>query len=86
MLADNGTDLDQALTMAQRAKQQRPNIERLRHIGVDLHQEELSDSAIAIFRELVKDEPERATYRYHFAMALYQKAIANLPKRNAKQP
>jgi predicted Zn-dependent protease len=26
-----------------------------------------------IFRDLVKSDPERATYRYHYAMALYQK-------------
>ena len=32
-----------------------------------------ADSAIVIFKDLVTKEPERSTYRYHYAMALYQK-------------
>ena len=43
-----------------------------------------ADSAISIFRELVKNEPERAMYRYHFAMALYQKGDVDPPKRNCE--
>ena len=74
MLADSGSDLDQALTMAQRAKQQRPNDGNVSDtLGWIYIKKNLSDSAIAIFRDLVKAEPERATYRYHLAMALYQK-------------
>jgi tetratricopeptide (TPR) repeat protein len=74
MLADNGSDLDQALTMAQRAKQQRPNDGDVSDtLGLIYIKKNLSDSALAIFRDLVRDKPERATYRYHFAMALYQK-------------
>lgn len=74
MLADNGTDLDQALTMAQRAKQQRPHDTNVSDtLGWIYIKKNLSDSAISIFRELVKTEPERSTYRYHFAMALAQK-------------
>jgi tetratricopeptide (TPR) repeat protein len=74
MLADNGNDLDQALTMAQRAKQQRPNDGDVSDtLGWIYIKKNLSDSAINIFRDLVRDKPERATYRYHFAMALAQK-------------
>jgi len=74
MLADNGTDLDQAMTMAQRAKQQSPtNTDISDTLGWIYIKKNLSDSAIAIFRDLVRDKPERATYRYHFAMALFQK-------------
>jgi tetratricopeptide (TPR) repeat protein len=74
MLADTGTDLDQALTMAQKAKQQRPNDGNVSDtLGWIYIKKNLSDSAIMIFRELVKSEPERATYRYHYAMALFQK-------------
>lgn len=74
MLADSGIDLDQALTMAQRAKQQQPNDGNVSDtLGWIYIKKNLSDSAIAIFRDLVKNEPERTTFRYHYAMALYQK-------------
>jgi tetratricopeptide (TPR) repeat protein len=74
MLADNGTDLDQALTMAQKAKQQRPNDSNVSDtLGMIYIKKNLADSAISVFKELVKTEPERSTYRYHFAMALAQK-------------
>jgi tetratricopeptide (TPR) repeat protein len=74
MLADTGADLDQALTMAQKAKQQRPNDGNVSDtLGWIYIKKNLSDSAILVFQELVKNEPERATYRYHYAMALYQK-------------
>ena len=74
ILADTGADLDQALTMAQKAKQQRPKDGNVSDtLGWIYIKKNLSDSAILIFQELVKNEPERATYRYHYAMALLQK-------------
>jgi tetratricopeptide (TPR) repeat protein len=74
MLADSGADLDQALTMAQRAKQQRPNDANVSDtLGWIYIKKNLSDSAIVIFRDLVNKEPDRPTYRYHYAMALLQK-------------
>ncbi|HYP04813.1 MAG TPA: tetratricopeptide repeat protein, partial [Bryobacteraceae bacterium] len=74
MLADTGSDLDQALTMAQKAKQQRPNDSNVSDtLGWIYIKKNLADSAIVIFRDLVKNEPDRAMYRYHYAMALYQK-------------
>ena len=85
MLADNDTDLDQALTMAQRAKQQRPNDANVSDtLGWIYIKKNLPDSAISIFRELVKNEPERAMYRYHFAMALYQKGDRESAKREVE--
>jgi Flp pilus assembly protein TadD len=73
-MAESGNDLDQALTMAQRAKQQRPTDNNVADtLGWIYIKKNLSDSAIGIFRDLVQKEPERATYRYHLAMALYQK-------------
>jgi Tfp pilus assembly protein PilF len=85
MLADNGSDLDQALTMAQKAKQQSPNNGDISDtLGWIYIKKNLPDSAIAIFRDLVKDQPERATYRYHFAMALYQKGDRASAKRECE--
>jgi tetratricopeptide (TPR) repeat protein len=74
MLAENGADLDQALTMAQKAKQQAPNDLNVSDtLGWIYIKKNLSDSAIGIFRDLVEKQPEHSTYRYHLAMALFQK-------------
>jgi tetratricopeptide (TPR) repeat protein len=73
-MAESGNDLDQALTMAQRARQQRPTDNDVADtLGWIYIKKNLSDTAIGIFKELVQKNPEKATYRYHFAMALYQK-------------
>jgi tetratricopeptide (TPR) repeat protein len=74
MLAETGADLDQAMTMAQRAKQKLPSDSNVADtLGWIYIKKNLSDSAITIFRELVRQEPERATFHYHLAMALAQK-------------
>ena len=74
MLAESGADLDQALTMAQRAKQKLPRDSNVADtLGWIYIKKNLSDPAISIFRELVRLEPDRSTYYYHLAMALAQK-------------
>jgi tetratricopeptide (TPR) repeat protein len=82
ILADSGSDLDQAMTMAQRAKQQRPNDNNISDtLGWIYIKKNLSDSAIVIFRDLVDKDPERSTYRYHYAMALLQKGDKSSAKK-----
>lgn len=74
MLAESGTDLDQALTYAQRAKQkmpQDPNVSDT--LGWIYIKKNLSDNAIQIFQELTAQHPSNPIYRYHLAMALFQK-------------
>ncbi len=72
--AEEGIDLDQALSYAQRAKQRVPqNPDISDTLGWIYIKKNLSDDAVRIFRELVKEKPENATYRYHLAMALFQK-------------
>ncbi len=74
MLAETGADLDQALTMAQRAKQKLPQDSNVADtLGWIYIKKNLSDSAISIFKELIRVEPDRSTYHYHLAMALAQK-------------
>lgn len=74
MMAENGTDLDTALTMAQRARAQKPQDSNVADtLGWIYIKKNLADSAIDIFRELVQKEPDKPTYHYHLAMALYQK-------------
>lgn len=74
MLADSGADLDQALTMVQRAKQQQPTDPNIADtLGWIYIKKNLADSAIGVLKDLVEKEPDRATYRYHLAVALAQK-------------
>jgi putative PEP-CTERM system TPR-repeat lipoprotein len=73
-LAEEGKDLDQALTYAQRAKQKLPNSDDVADtLGWIYIKKNLSDNAIQIFRGLVNKQPKNATFHYHLGMALYQK-------------
>jgi Flp pilus assembly protein TadD len=74
MLAEDGRDLDQALTYAQRARQQMPNNPDVADtLGWIYIRKNLSDNAIRIFRELTAKHRDNPTYHYHLGMALYQK-------------
>jgi tetratricopeptide (TPR) repeat protein len=73
-LAETGGDLDQALTYAQRAKQQLPtNNDVADTLGWIYIKKNLSDDAIKIFRDLLTKDSKRVEWRYHLAMALFQK-------------
>ncbi|MBC7928730.1 MAG: tetratricopeptide repeat protein [Bryobacteraceae bacterium] len=85
LLAESGNDLDQALTMAQKAKQQRPQDDDVADtLGWIYIKKNLPDSAVAVFRDLVQKNPGRATFRYHLAMALYQKGDMISAKRECE--
>lgn len=74
MMAETGGDLDQALSLAERAKQKLPldfNVSDT--LGWIYIKKNLSDNAVSIFRDLVTKNPDSSTFRYHLAMALYQK-------------
>jgi tetratricopeptide (TPR) repeat protein len=72
--AEKGVDLDQALTMAQRALQQRPgSTEFADTLGWIYIKKNLSEDAVRIFAQLVAKQPANATYHYHFGMALLEK-------------
>lgn len=72
--AEEGTDLDQAMSYAQRAKQKAPkNADISDTLGWIYIKKNLSDDAVRIFRDLVKDKPDNSTYHYHLALALFQK-------------
>jgi tetratricopeptide (TPR) repeat protein len=73
-LAESGTDLDQALSMAQKARQKLPlNPDITDTLGWVYIKKNLHDSAIGLYRELVRTNPQRATYHYHLGLALAQK-------------
>jgi Flp pilus assembly protein TadD len=74
LLADSGGDLDQALTMAQKAKQLLPNVPDVSDtLGLIYLRKNLSDNAVDIFKDLVSKQPNASTFHYHLGMAFSQK-------------
>ncbi|MCL5744464.1 MAG: tetratricopeptide repeat protein [Acidobacteria bacterium] len=74
LMAESGTELDQALTLAQRAKQAMPDeINVADTLGWIYIKKNLSDNAIDIYRDLIRRQPQRSTFHYHLGMALFQK-------------
>jgi len=80
--AEEGVDLDQALTMAQRARQKLPNSTDIADtLGWIYIKKNLSDDAVRVFHDLVAKEPKNPTFRYHYGMALMQKGDKLAAKR-----
>ena len=74
MMAEEGRDLDTALTYAQRAKQQMPaNDDVSDTLGWIYLKKRLNDNAIVIFKDIVKRNPSTVQYRYHLALAQFNK-------------
>jgi tetratricopeptide (TPR) repeat protein len=72
--AEEGVDLDEALTMAQRARQKLPNSSFIKDtLGWIYIKKNLSDDAVRMFKDLVQEEPANAQFHYHYGMALLQK-------------
>ncbi len=84
--AEEGTDLDQALAYAQRAKQKVPNDANISDtLGWIYIKKNLSDDAVRIFQEIVTKDPKNAGYRYHLAMALFQKGDRPTARKQCEQ-
>jgi tetratricopeptide (TPR) repeat protein len=80
--AEEGVDLDQALTMAQRAVQKAPgNAQIADTLGWIYIKKSLTDDAVRVFRDLVVKEPNNYQFHYHYAMALLQKGDKPSAKR-----
>ena len=80
--ADDGVDLDQALTFAQRAQQKRPDdLDVMDTLGLIYIRKNLADEGMRVLKDLVSRRPERATFHVHLAMAYYQKG----DKKSAKK-
>jgi tetratricopeptide (TPR) repeat protein len=72
--AQEGVDLDQAFTMAQRAVQQAPQALDLSDtLGWICIKKNLTEQAIRIFSDLTTKDPNNATFHFHYGMALEQK-------------
>ncbi len=72
--AEEGTALDAALTMAQRARQLAPNATAMADtLGWIYIKKNMSGDAERIFKDLVDKDPTNSTFRYHYGLALIQK-------------
>jgi len=72
--AEEGVDLDEALTMAQRARQKLPNSPFIKDtLGWIYIKKNLSADAVNVFKDLVRDDPSNPQFHYHYGMALLQK-------------
>jgi tetratricopeptide (TPR) repeat protein len=96
--AQEGVDLDQALTMAQRAVQRAPGSLDLNDtLGWVYIKKNLSENAVHICSDLVQKDPNNPTFHYHYAMALaqkgdkpsarseYEKALSHKPSKEEEQ-
>ena len=71
LIAETGGSLDEALKLAQKAvaaDAKRPNFSDT--LGWIYFKKDQNDSALPIFRALTRNNPESATFHYHFGMAL----------------
>jgi tetratricopeptide (TPR) repeat protein len=74
LIAEHGGDLEQALTMAQRATQIAPKVPEVRDtLGWIYLKKGLPAEAADVFKGVVADQPANATYRYHLGIAYMQK-------------
>jgi tetratricopeptide (TPR) repeat protein len=74
IMAEHGGDLDQALSLAVKAKQLLPDLSEVSDtLGVIYLKKQMSQQAVDVFKDLVQKDPQASTYRYHLGMALYQK-------------
>jgi len=77
-LADTGTDLDRALSLAQQVARKFPNDPGvIDTVGWVYVKRGLNSSAIQVLGGLVKKYPNEPVFRYHFAVALLQGRQAN---------
>jgi tetratricopeptide (TPR) repeat protein len=74
LMAEEGRDLDSALTYIQKARQQFPDDPDIADtMGWIYLKKTLNDDALSIFKDLVKRDPSRALFRYHLGAAQFQK-------------
>lgn len=71
--AEEGSDLDQALTYATLAVQKAPNVPAITDtLGYVYIKKSMSQDAAKLYRTLVTKEPANPLFRYHLAMVLQQ--------------
>ncbi|MGA8595917.1 MAG: tetratricopeptide repeat protein [Bryobacteraceae bacterium] len=85
LTADNGQNLDQAMTYAERAKKRLPNNPNVCDtLGYVYYRKNLLDDAIHELESAVGGDPQNASYRFHLAMALLKRGDKAGAKREAE--
>jgi len=80
--ADDGVDLDQALTYAKQAQQKRPSDPNVTDtVALIYIRKNLIDESLRLLHDLITEKPENPTFHLHLAMALYQKGNRSLAKK-----
>ncbi len=86
MNAESGTNLDQAMTFAERAKKKVPNNTDVSDtLGYVYYQKNLNAEALQIFRQLVQQVPQNPTFHLHLAMALEKQGDKQAAKDEAQK-
>lgn len=84
--AQDGSNLDQAQSFAERAKQQAPNSPDISDtLGYVYYRKNLNGEALRIFKQIVEQEPANPTYRLHLAMALLKQGNKQGAKEEAEK-
>ena len=74
LLADTGKNLDEALSLAQQAREKLPDNPAISDTLAWVYiKHNMNDPAIQVLTYLVKKFPHEASYRYHLGLALLQK-------------
>ncbi|MFL6448074.1 MAG: tetratricopeptide repeat protein [Bryobacteraceae bacterium] len=69
--ADDGKNLDQAMTWAERAKKKQPNSPEISDtLGYVYLKKNRNAEALQIFKQVVQESPKNSTFHLHLAMAL----------------
>ena len=80
--AEDGQDLDAALTMAQHARQIAPNATAMADtLGWIYIKKNMSAEAERIFKDLVDKDPANPVFHYHYGLALKQKGDKSSARR-----
>jgi len=80
--AERGADLDQALAYAQRARTKSPDdVNVIDTLGMIYVKKNLTDEGLRMLTDVVKRQPENATFRLHLAAAWYQKGDRTMARK-----
>lgn len=86
MNAENRTNLDQAMSFAQRAVRKVPNNAAISDtLGYVYYQKNLNPEALRIFRQVVDESPQNATFHLHLAMALEKQGDKQAAREEAEK-
>lgn len=86
LAAQDGDNLDRAMTLAEQAKKRAPDSPDVSDtLGYVYYKKNLNTEALRIFRQLVQEKPDKAIFRYHLALALLKEGDKQEAKAEAEK-